>query len=150
MVDRSRSPHRLEPLGNTARAALDVLYRHDADPRIANQQAIIMQLRRQLVAKDALIAAQETVIASKVALIAAQAAMIEDTENEIALKDTVIEEKDNVIASLRLGNGPIAPILADIFDAVEHDRERVVRDTRLVRGFVHYFSELSDFDQRPQ
>jgi len=51
--DRSRSPIRVEPLPNTARAALDVVCTRDKEARIDDQRATIARLRQELLAKDA-------------------------------------------------------------------------------------------------
>ena len=51
--DRSRSPLRIEPLPDAARAALDVVCKHDADNRVEDQRATIAKLRQELLAKDA-------------------------------------------------------------------------------------------------
>ena len=51
--DRSRSPLRIEPLQDAARAALDVVCKHDADNRVEDQRATIAKLRQELLAKDA-------------------------------------------------------------------------------------------------
>ena len=54
--DRSRSPLRVGPLSNAARAALDVVCRHDTEARVEDQRATIAQLRQELAAKDVEIA----------------------------------------------------------------------------------------------
>ena len=53
---RSRSPLRLQPLSETARLALDVVCKHDADPRIEAMRATIVRQQQELAAKDAEIA----------------------------------------------------------------------------------------------
>ena len=53
---RSRSPLRVDPMSEVARAALDVVCKHDADPRVEEQRATIARLRQELAAKDAEIA----------------------------------------------------------------------------------------------
>jgi len=45
-------PPRIEPLTNAARAALDVVCKHDADDRVETQRATIARLRQELAAKD--------------------------------------------------------------------------------------------------
>ena len=50
--DRSRSPLRLEPLSEDARAALDVVCKRDADRRIDDQRAIIARQEKELIAKN--------------------------------------------------------------------------------------------------
>ena len=54
--DRSRSPLRVGPLSNAARAALDVVCRHDTGARVEDQRATIARLRQELAAKDVEIA----------------------------------------------------------------------------------------------
>ena len=54
--DRSRSPLRVGPLPNAARAALDVVCRHDTEARVEDQRATIAQPRQELAAKDVEIA----------------------------------------------------------------------------------------------
>ena len=54
--DRSRSPLRFGPLSNAARAALDVVCRHDTGARVEDQRATIAGLRQELAAKDVEIA----------------------------------------------------------------------------------------------
>ena len=54
--DRSRSPLRVGPLPNAARAALDVVCRHDIGARVEDQRATIARLRQELAAKDVEIA----------------------------------------------------------------------------------------------
>ena len=51
--DRSRSPLRIEPLPDAARAALDVVCNRDRDNRIESQRATIAGLRQELLARDA-------------------------------------------------------------------------------------------------
>ena len=51
--DRSRSPLRIEPLPDAARAALDVVCSRDRDNRIESQRATIAGLRQELLARDA-------------------------------------------------------------------------------------------------
>ena len=53
---RSRSPLRKEALSETARMALDIVCKHDADPRVEKQRATIVRLQQELAAKDAEIA----------------------------------------------------------------------------------------------
>ena len=43
---------RIEPLSNSARAALDVVCKRDADDRVESQRATIARLRQELAAKD--------------------------------------------------------------------------------------------------
>jgi hypothetical protein len=62
--DRSRSPLRIEPLSNAARAALDVVYHRDKEARVDDQRATIARLRQELAGKDAVIASKDAVIAS--------------------------------------------------------------------------------------
>ena len=50
--DRSRSPLRLEPLRDPARAALDVVCKRDTDRRVDDQRATIARLQQELAAKD--------------------------------------------------------------------------------------------------
>ena len=51
--DRSRSPLRLDALSSRARAALDVVCKHDTDQRVDDQRATIVRLQQELAAKDA-------------------------------------------------------------------------------------------------
>ena len=45
---RSRSPLRLQPLSETARLAIDVVCKHDADPRIEEQRATIVRQQQEI------------------------------------------------------------------------------------------------------
>ena len=51
--DRSRSPLRLDALSSSARAALDVVCKHDTDQMVDDQRATIVRLQQELAAKDA-------------------------------------------------------------------------------------------------
>jgi len=53
---RSRSPLRVQPLSDLARAALDVVCTRDADDRVESQRKTIARLQQELAAKDAEIA----------------------------------------------------------------------------------------------
>ena len=50
--ERSRSPLRVAPMCELARAALDVVCKHDADPRVEEQRATIARLQRELQEKN--------------------------------------------------------------------------------------------------
>jgi hypothetical protein len=94
--DRSRSPLRVAPISNAARAALDVVCKHDADPRVEEQRATIVRLQQELAAKDA------------------------------------------EIADLRIGKGPIGPILVEKMkdNSSEEQRAIMLSRTESVRDFI--------------